>query len=723
MIKYILLICCLCSFQVNAISIAEARRQPVGSVATITGVVLNGSEFGSQRFIDDGTDAVCVFSSLLAGVLKGDNITVQGTVDDYHSLIEVINLTQFTVNSGNNPLPPLPVLFPYHLKESYEGRLVQLRNVYINGAAGTFAGNTGYELTDGSSTATLYIKSGTSLVGQPIPAGRINVTGIGSQYDNTYELFPRTSADISNAGLYIEETPSLNNITSSGFDVNWQTNAAASSELRYGHTPFLELGVLSGTGGLTTHDVSIAGTNASEIFYFQCVSVSGSDTAESPVMMGITASAVPGNIKVYFNRTVNTTVALPGNNAAYVPGAFADSIAALINSAQHTVDVCIYSFSSFNVTAIINAVNNAFQNGKQVRIIYDGNNASPGISQLINNIPKLSSPVADYNYNICHNKFVVIDGGFAEGRVITGSTNFTDGQLNEDANNLVVVNDQSLSKVYTMEFEEMWGSNAITPNPALSRFGYYKRDNTPHQLMIGNINVESYFSPSDNVNYAIRESIISADYSLYIALLLFTKIDVSTTLLPKISGGITFAGIVDDTSGTTATGIFNNIYNMAGSNMQIYAPVNSEILHHKYMIVDQNTSSDPLVLTGSHNWTLTAENSNDENTLVIHDALIANQYYQEFYRRMQDNGIVLENPEIKTTEFNVYPVPADDALHIVFKKPAQDLLKVYDMQGQIVNSILSNGFQTIINTENLPSGIYHLHSENSSRSIRFSVCH
>ena len=40
------------------------------------------------------------------------------------------------------------------------------------------------------------------------------------------------------------------------------------------------------------------------------------------------------------------------------------------------------------------------------------------------------------------------------------------------------------------------------------------------------------------------------------------------------------------------------------------------IMHHKYAIIDQAlASSDPLVITGSHNWSAAAENSNDENTV------------------------------------------------------------------------------------------------------------
>jgi hypothetical protein len=58
------------------------------------------------------------------------------------------------------------------------------------------------------------------------------------------------------------------------------------------------------------------------------------------------------------------------------------------------------------------------------------------------------------------------------------------------------------------------------------------------------------------------------------------------------------------------------------------------LLHSKVMIVDQsNTSSDPFVWTGSHNWSDAANVNNDENSIVIHDALISNLFYQEFNKR------------------------------------------------------------------------------------------
>src|SRR5204862_539998 len=43
-------------------------------------------------------------------------------------------------------------------------------------------------------------------------------------------------------------------------------------------------------------------------------------------------------------------------------------------------------------------------------------------------------------------------------------------------------------------------------------------------------------------------------------------------------------------------------------------------------------------LTGSHNWSSAAENSNNENTVVVHDFDVTNQYLQEFTARYYQFG-------------------------------------------------------------------------------------
>ena len=49
---------------------------------------------------------------------------------------------------------------------------------------------------------------------------------------------------------------------------------------------------------------------------------------------------------------------------------------------------------------------------------------------------------------------------------------------------------------------------------------------------------------------------------------------------------------------------------------------------------DVDSESDPTVITGSMNWSANGDDTNDENTLIIHDAAVANQFYQEFAARL-----------------------------------------------------------------------------------------
>jgi len=75
-----------------------------------------------------------------------------------------------------------------------------------------------------------------------------------------------------------------------------------------------------------------------------------------------------------------------------------------------------------------------------------------------------------------------------------------------------------------------------------------------------------------------------------------------------------------------------------GTNMVVYNTSGS-LYHNKIMIVDAlDYSSDPQIATGSFNWTLSAQNTNDENFVVIHDSIITNQFYQSLCKNLSDFG-------------------------------------------------------------------------------------
>jgi phosphatidylserine/phosphatidylglycerophosphate/cardiolipin synthase-like enzyme len=57
-------------------------------------------------------------------------------------------------------------------------------------------------------------------------------------------------------------------------------------------------------------------------------------------------------------------------------------------------------------------------------------------------------------------------------------------------------------------------------------------------------------------------------------------------------------------------------------------------LHHKLMLIDPgHPGSDPIVISGSPNWSTAAGSVNDENQIYIHDYTIVREFLQEFAER------------------------------------------------------------------------------------------
>ena len=440
------------------------------------------------------------------------------------------------------------------------------------------------------------------------------------------------------------------------------------------------------------------------------------------------ASLSTGTINVYFNHQVDTSYAQI-QNAVNLGNTLDDMLISYINSCTTTMDIAIYnSYSPSATTGIAGAINAAHARGVQVRVIYDGSTSSVMIPLLNGAIPRLASPT-NVGYGIMHNKFVIFDANVSDANkpfVWTGSTNWTSVQIEgPDKNNAIVIQDQALALGYKIEFEEMWGSNTMTPNTALSKFGPDKTDNTPHSYNIGGKVVNSYFSPSDGTNSKIISSINSANSDIDVAIMVVTRSDIANALVNKYNGGLTNTNVVADSQNPTGNQINTLQSGLAANHAVVYS--GSGIMHHKFMVVDNNnSSSDPLVLVGSHNWSSSAEFKNDENILIVHDLNIANQYFQAFAYLYQFSGGVLG---VKQSEFGnnlvVYPNPCNGVLNIDAggNTALTDVkISVFDVLGnKIYSNHYSNLLHETIDLSSQASGMYLINAQSDSKTTHFKV--
>ena len=681
--------------------LSQVRQQPLGTTVTFRGVVLNGAELGVIRYVQDPSGGIGLYdptNTSVTNLNRGDSVEVTGLTVEFQNLLEITPVSNLTLISSSNNLPAPQTVTPAQLAETLESELVILPNVQFINAGTVISGNTSYtfETPGGAQAATMYVRTNSPLVGLTLPTGLVTLRGICSQFAANYQLIMRDAADFILPGsIFINSAVTTSAITQTGFNLHWTTNIAGSTGVRYGLTPALELGTQTSSLFDANHTLTLSGLQAGNIYYCKAFSVSGTDTAWSALEPFGTQSSSTGNIKVYFNRSVNTSVATT-SAAIELPNAIDDTLVAYIDRAERTLDLTIYDFDNTGLNSISAAINAAKNRGVKVRFISDGSEAptNTGVNDLQANVPRLASPVGN-PYGIMHNKFVVIDAFHPNPNksiVWTGSTNWTARQINRDPNSVVIVQDQTLAKAYTMEFEEMWGDTSATPNAANSKFGPDKTDNTPHQFKIGNREVELYFSPSDGTNNFLLSTIQSATQNMFFATMLITRSDLANAIGAQVNAGLTVEGLIDDAATSTQYG---NLSGSMGSNLHVNEDT-TVIMHHKHLIVDHNvTGADTKVWVGSHNWSTNANARNDENTLIIHDATIANWFYQEFTKRLTDtlgSSVITALGGGDAWEVRLHPNPAklSEGFWLNVPERAGAQAKLFTLDGRLL------GTQTLV---------------------------
>lgn len=731
------------TLQAQVVSIASARSASLGSTVTVRGIVTNGPELGVIRYIQDNTAGIGVYDfSASSGINEGDSIEVTGELMEYNQLLEIGPVASFTILSSGHPLPaPVELDINAGFAEAYEGQLVTISSASFTDG-GAFSGSSAnYEITDAGGTGEVRVNGTTNIAGTAIPTDAVDVTGIMSQFDfsspsDGYQLLPRSLSDFDAPGNPpIISTPlTQSNLATTGFTVSFETLEDGNTILYYGTTE--AMGSTASDPALSTsHSLDLSGLAPGTIYFVQGASVSATgDTSYSPVTPMATVSESSGDIRVWFNNPVDNSVA-EGRNAVFCNMTLDDSIKAVIDAAQNTLEIAIYNLDNDN--GLVDAINSAHSRGVTVRLV-----ANEGVNSAAYNAisigsgnkrksPSGAAPSGGF-YGLMHNKFIVADADDTDNAwILTGSTNWTDAQVLSDPNNAIAIQDQSLARAYRMEFEEMFNGT----------WGPEKAANTPQQFLVDGQAVELYFSGSDNVETRIRETILTADNDLHFAVYNWTRFNISYSVEDAVAAGAFAAGIIEDID-TTATQ-WTVLRDALGSNL--FHDNTPGLFHHKYSLIDARCpAKDPIVMTGSSNYTNNGTARSDENILVIHSAEIANVYYQEWLARYTENGgvnvaTVPDDCKIDTTTafgepealaVSLYPNPASAMVVLDLPQGAEGHLQLYvaDASGRVVlQRMLPGGAQRHgFDVQDLPSGLYLVRVQDASGrafSGRLAVTH
>lgn len=140
-------------------------------------------------------------------------------------------------------------------------------------------------------------------------------------------------------------------------------------------------------------------------------------------------TATAGEIDVYFSPK----------------GGAAPAIAERIDAAKTSVHVMAYAISEDQITR---ALIGASKRGVKVRLIVDRHEQG-GAGSTASKIKKAGVPtLVDRAHTLMHNKYAVIDDSI----VITGSMNWTTSGSEKNAENMLIIENAGLAKIFQADF-------------------------------------------------------------------------------------------------------------------------------------------------------------------------------------------------------------------------------------------------------------------------------
>jgi phosphatidylserine/phosphatidylglycerophosphate/cardiolipin synthase-like enzyme len=305
-------------------------------------------------------------------------------------------------------------------------------------------------------------------------------------------------------------------------------------------------------------------------------------------------SGSKGGIQVYFAPC-----------APADPFGIDDAFLGFLNSAKRSIHG---AFFEFELPAAAEVCIEKHKQGVDVRIVSDSN--YKGRAAIQSCIAAGIPVVFDNRDAFMHNKFCVVD----ERLVWTGSTNITENCMYRNDNNSLVLDSPRLAQDFSAEFDEMFDLHA---------FGKKSPRNTPYpEVEVGDARVECYFAPEDHVQQAIIGEIGTAQSEIDVMAFSFTSVEIAKAMAARIEKGVKVRAVFDQRQAGTEHSQDDYIAKRGAS---VRLDNNPYAMHNKVIIIDAKA-----VVTGSYNFTKSADTQNDENVLIIHSPNIAKIYLRKF---------------------------------------------------------------------------------------------
>ncbi len=364
-----------------------------------------------------------------------------------------------------------------------------------------------------------------------------------------------------------------------------------------------------------------------------------------------------------------------------------DAILLFIRNAKKG-DTLLGCFYEFRYQPVADELKKAIDRGVDVKLIIDGKvnehtvkDKKTGEEEFVGSFPRedniltlKAAKIPKKNFtlrearpsNIQHNKFMVlIKGGKKPVEVWTGSTNISLGGFSGQTNVGHWVRDADVAKQFVAYWNLLETDPGATKGLAAAeakkankelRDAVAALNDVPFTIKAIEAGTTSVFSPragldmlelyvrlvdsskacscitlAFGINEAFKNQLLDNTGLSQIVFMLLEKRDAPNPRSTKPFVGITAANNVYQAWGSF---IKNPVYQWAKETNAKLLKVNSHVVyvHSKFLLMDP-LGKDPIVVTGSANFSKASTNENDENMLIIRgDQRVADIYFTEFNR-------------------------------------------------------------------------------------------
>ena len=139
-----------------------------------------------------------------------------------------------------------------------------------------------------------------------------------------------------------------------------------------------------------------------------------------------------------------------------------------------------------------------------------------------------------------------------------------------------------------------------------------------------------YFSPNGGCQEAVIAEIKKAHESIDVAMYAFTSKDIAQALVEAKKRQVKVRVTLDNAQ---IKDHYSKSRYLISKELNVKFHMGPGLLHDKFAVID-----DKEVLTGSFNWTVSANKKNMENLLVIEDKEIAKKYEKQFKHLWSQSG-------------------------------------------------------------------------------------